>query len=101
MRCLQIARKALSVISCSFYPPNEGPDTSVWTLILGGIRCAALHPSAWPPGSCGLVARHVPTGGVGDLRSHLVPLLPPSSRGLRRQHVIAGEENTRWLIKIS
>lgn len=77
MRCLQIAQKALSISDCSFYAPNEGPDTSVWMLILGGIRCAALRPSVWPPGSCGLVARRVPAGGVGDLRSHLLP--PPAA----------------------
>lgn len=77
MRCLQIVQKALSNSSCSFYTPNEGPDTSMWMLILGGIRRAALRPSVWPPGSCGLVARCVPAGSVGDLRSHLVP--PPAA----------------------
>lgn len=103
MRCLQITLTALSMSNCSFYTQNEGPDTSVWMLILGKIRCSALHLAAWLPVSGGLVACHV-ARSFGDLRTLLVlygatfgpPEVPPC-----RGHVITGKENIRWLIKTS
>lgn len=81
MRCLQIALKALSISNSSLYAQNEGPDTSMWMLILGGIRCAALHLAVWLPISRGLIACHVPVCSVGASAASRPDLLQPSAHG--------------------